>query len=287
MPASLLLERLAVDQPTTIVDVGANPTDPTAHYQPLLQLGRCRLIGFEPQSDALDRLNRDKSPYETYYHHIIGDGGVHALHVCRAPIMTSILEPNQKHCQAFHLFDKFTEVIERQPVVTRTMDELDEIPLIDHLKINACGSERMILAHGKRKLAEVAVVQLEVVFIPLYHHQPTIGELDGELRSMGLIPHAFSSIKKWGVKPLIINNDLRASLNQLLVAEMVYVANFLDMESLSDERLKQMVILLHYCYQSYDVVLCCLTELARRNIIDKNPDEWYLAFVKHELETCR
>ncbi len=277
--SAFLLDQLGVVNKTTIIDVGANPLDPTEQYRPLLALGHCQLIGFEPQLDALALLDQRKGPCECYLPHILADGGLHTLHVCRASFMTSLLEPDPVPCSAFHLFDQFTQVIERRSVQTRAMDDLAEIPLVDYLKLNVCGSEKMVLSSGRQKLSEVAVVQLEVAFIPLYRHQPTVGDLDGLLRSMGLVPHTFSTIKKWAVKPLLVNNDARSAFNQLLVAEMIYCADFLHPETLSDERLKQMVLILHYCYHSYDMVLRCLYELANRGVIAGHPDVWYLKFV--------
>ncbi|MBF0611317.1 MAG: FkbM family methyltransferase [Magnetococcales bacterium] len=278
MQTSMLFQILAPQHSTIIVDAGANPVDPTAHYRPLLETGRARLIGFEPQEEALALLEQTKGPCETYLPWVLGDGKEHSLQMCSASVMTSLLEPNPVACQAFHLFHEFTQVKNRLPVPTRTLDQLDEIPPIDHLKMNVCGSELMILSHGPQKLANVAVIQLEVAFIPLYLNQPTQGELDIMLRKMGMVPHSFSNIKRWCIKPLMVNGDPRIPLNQLLVAEMVYVADFLHPQRLSDERLKQMAIILHYGYHSYDLVLYCLEELARRGTIHQEPGNWYLDF---------
>ncbi|MBF0191126.1 MAG: FkbM family methyltransferase [Magnetococcales bacterium] len=271
-----LFETLRPEHPTRIIDIGANPQDDTTCYRPLLTLGAARLIGFEPQTEALQQLNRNRRTEATYRPDLLADGQTHTLRVCHASVMTSLLEPDTRVCAQFQVFDQLTRVQQRLPVQTRRLDDIPEIDPIDYLKINACGSEKMVLEHGRDKLAEVAVIQLEVPFIPLYHHQPTFGELDLLLRSMGLIPHTLLTMKRWCVKPLIINQDPRIPLNQILVAEMVYVADFLHPEMLSDAQLVQLSLILHYCHQSYDVVLRCLMELANRQRIDPNPDHWYL-----------
>ena len=53
------------------------------------------MVGFEPNPDALAELNRKKGPHETYLPHAIGDGQTHQFKVCRAPGMSSLLEPNR------------------------------------------------------------------------------------------------------------------------------------------------------------------------------------------------
>src|SRR5882757_11295127 len=66
---------------TSVVDIGANPIDGDAPYKAMLQLGICRLIGFDPQPDALTRLNARKSDLETYLPCAVGDGGSHSLNI--------------------------------------------------------------------------------------------------------------------------------------------------------------------------------------------------------------
>ena len=60
--------------PVDVVDVGANPIDGAPPYKLLLERGYMRLVGFEPQRDALQRLNAAKGPHETYLPNAVGDG---------------------------------------------------------------------------------------------------------------------------------------------------------------------------------------------------------------------
>ncbi|MBF0629330.1 MAG: FkbM family methyltransferase [Magnetococcales bacterium] len=269
-------DRIQPTKKTIIVDAGANPLDPTDHYRPLLTHTPAHLFGFEPQAEALMALKARQGNQESYLPYLLGDGQPHTLRICRASVMTSLLEPDPIRCALFHRFDQLTEVIERRIVLTKSLDELSEIPPIDYLKMNVCGAEKMILVHGHQKLADIAAIQLEVSFTPLYYFQPTIGEMDTLLRSMGMIPHAMPVIKKWGIKPLVIHDCQEWPMHQLLVAEMVYVVDYRDPGRIPTELLKQMVLILHYCYQSVDLVLFCLQELARRKAIDSDPERWYL-----------
>jgi hypothetical protein len=85
-----------------VVDVGANPIDGTAPYQRLLDDGVARLVGFEPNLDALTTLNERKGPNETYLPFAVADGRNHKIRYCIAPGMTSLLEPNAELYRYFH-----------------------------------------------------------------------------------------------------------------------------------------------------------------------------------------
>ena len=56
-----LNELLGVSRRTQVVDIGANPIDGEPPYQNLLKEGLADIVGFEPQIDALEKLNAQKS----------------------------------------------------------------------------------------------------------------------------------------------------------------------------------------------------------------------------------
>src|SRR5215468_5606929 len=77
-----------------VVDVGANPIGSPAPYASLLASGCVEIVGFDPNAEALAKLDRQKGPRETYLPYAVGDGRQHTLHVCWSKGMTSLLQPN-------------------------------------------------------------------------------------------------------------------------------------------------------------------------------------------------
>jgi hypothetical protein len=142
--------------------------------------------------------------------------------------------------------------------------------------IDAQGSELAVFRSGRAKLSAAVAVQTEVSFLPLYENQPPIGVLDGELRSLGFIPHAIVDLKRWMISPLLMNNDPRRHLNQLLEADLVYVRDFRDPEALADEQLKHLALIAHHCYRSFDLALLCLLRLAARGRLPADVKDLYL-----------
>ncbi len=56
-----------------IVDIGANPIDGAPPYVSLIAEGATSLVGFEPNPEALARLDSLKGAHETYLPHAIGE----------------------------------------------------------------------------------------------------------------------------------------------------------------------------------------------------------------------
>lgn len=271
-------DRLPLERRTVVVDVGANPIDGTPPYRPLLDAGRCRVIGFEPQADALTELLERKSAVETYLPYAVCDGGEHVLRLCKASGMTSLFEPDTRTLSLFGLLHQAAEVIERRTVATRRLDDIAEIPALDFLKIDIQGGELEVFRGGREKLAGAVVVQTEVSFVTLYEGQPSFGEIDLEMRAQGFLPHSFAAIKRWPIAPAVINNNPYQPLNQLLEADVVYVRDFSRPEKLTDQQLMHLAVIVHYCYRSIDLALRCMLHLVERGVLPVGAHQEYLSW---------
>ncbi|ORB27646.1 FkbM family methyltransferase [Mycolicibacterium parafortuitum] len=259
---------LSPERLTDVVDIGANPIDGQPPYLPMLTAGLCRVTGFEPQPDALRVLQDKKGPYERYLPHAVGDGDQHTLNICRGSGMTSLFEPDPATLALFDVLQPYAEVLDRVPLDTRRLDDIDEIEHLDYLKIDIQGGELAVFSSGSGKLAEAVTIQTEVSFVPLYKDQPTMGDIDVELRRQGFIPHCFAAIKRWPIAPYVVNDDPRWALNQLLEADIVYVRDFSRPDSLSDEQLKHLALIAHHCYGSFDLATRCVLLLEERGALE-------------------
>ena len=276
MPHKNLLNILNPNRPTEIVDIGANPVDGEPPYRPMLA-GKhlCHVTGFEPQPEALNILLAKKGANERYLPYAIGNGSPQTLNICQESGMSSLLSPDQNMLKTFGLFAEFGKVISQVPVITRTLDSIDEIVHLDYLKIDIQGGELAVFKNGRQKLSNTVVIQTEVSFMPLYENQPTLGEIDIELRSQGFVPHCFAAIKNWIISPMVINANPRIPLNQLLEADMVYVRDFTKPDGLSDEQLKHLALISHICYKSFDLALRCVVLLEQRGVLPKGSADQY------------
>jgi FkbM family methyltransferase len=273
----LLTEILAPARPTAIVDVGANPIDGDPPYKRMLAQGLCEVVGFEPQADALARLEQTKGPHERYLPYALGDGTPGTLHVCELEGMTSLLVPDPAHLALFNIFPIWGSVKAHIPVATKRLDDVAEIAHLDFLKMDAQGSEREILRHGATKLAQTVVVQTEVSFVPLYKDQPVFGEIDVLMRELGFLPHCVTGTKIWPISPMVVGGEPNKGIRQLLETDMVYVRDFSAPGNMTAEQWKHLALVAHHCYGSFDLALRAIDTLIRLGAVSDDAGRRYLS----------
>ena len=125
-------------------------------------------LDFEPQPAALAALNAKKGDLELYLPDVVGDGKAGLLKVCRAPGMTSLFTPNQKILRNFPGFSEWGHVVKEIPVMTRRLDDITEIDVLDFLRMDVQGAELSILQNSHDRLKTAVAVQTEVSFVTLY-----------------------------------------------------------------------------------------------------------------------
>jgi FkbM family methyltransferase len=277
--ADPLFDLLKLDRLPAVVDIGANPIDGDPPYLPLLKKSLCRVIGFEPQPEALAALNAKKSELETYLPYAVGDGTEATLRICRLPGMTSLFAPDPVALKHFGGFSMWGEVLSESRIATRRLDDIAEIDTIDFLKIDVQGSELVAFRNERNKLAHAVAIQTEVSFLPLYVGQPVFGDIDLELRGLGFVPHAFAAINNRLIAPMTNPADPYSSLNQLLEADIVYVRDFMRPDLMQPEQLKHLALIAYHCYRSYDLALNCVHHLAIRGAIAGDAQTRYLGLM--------
>ena len=275
---SALRDLLSPSRLTHVVDVGANPFDGGKPlYLPMLNAGLCQVTGFEPQHQALLALQLRRGPNELYLPYAVGDGSSRTLKVCRATGMTSLLEPDPTTLGLFPALQLCGEVVERVPLETRRLDDISEIEHLDLLKIDVQGSELSVFQNGQEKLAEAVAIQTEVSFITWYLDQPSFGEIDLELRGQGFIPHCFAGVNRRPIGDFEVGDDVLPWVNQLTEADVVYVRDFTDPDTMTDEQLKHLGLIAHHCYRSIDLAFRCVQMLEERHVVEAGCSQRYLS----------
>jgi len=281
-----LFELLRPARLTVVVDIGANPIDTAPPYRSMLQQRLCRVVGFEPQDNALATLNRQKSDLETYLPYVVGDGAAATLRQCQHSGMTGLFEPDPNILSHFPVFTTLGRVLGEIPVVTRRLDDIAEITDLDFLKIDVQGSELAVFQNGRNRLSKAVAIQTEVSFLPLYKGQPVFGDVDLELRAQGFVPHTFVSQFKLLIAPMQFK-DPYFGLNQVVEADIVYVRDFTRAESMEPEQLKHLAMVAHHCYGSFDLALNCIMQLVKRGIMERSVGERYLQSVNARASAAR
>ncbi|GGJ37558.1 FkbM family methyltransferase [Neoroseomonas lacus] len=248
-----------------VIDIGANPIDSEPPYAGMLRAGDAEVVGFEPNRAALAVLEARKGPLERYFPHAVGDGGQHLLHICQAPGMTSLLEPDPAVLALFHGFPEWGRVLATETVETVRLDDVPETMGAALLKLDIQGAELMVLRHAGQRLCDALVIQAEVEFLPLYKGQPLFSEMELFLRGHGFVLHRFFPEVTRAVQPMMVNNDPYAGLGQLVWADAVFMRDLTRLDVLTDNHLMAMAAILHDAYGAYDIAFRLVAEHDRRS----------------------
>lgn len=262
----LLLDRLGSARLTRIVDVGASPIiRPT--YADLKDAGACEVIGFEPNPVAFEELQRSKTANETYFPHAVGDGSRQELKVYASPGYTSVFDPYPEG-KRFIGGRLWQRVEERIPFETVTLDGSEGLGAFDLLKIDIQGGELAVFRGGRKAMAEVTAVIVEMRYYRLYKDEPMMGAVDEELRGQGFYLHKFQhTAARMARHSQSDRVRVKLMADQIIDGDAVYLRDLGRIEDYSDEQLRHLCILAGEVFSSHSIVLHCLDELVRRKAI--------------------
>jgi len=252
-----------------IMDVGAAAINEIPIYQSLMNSGFGHLHAFEGDERQIEGIRGKYGENVTIHSKFLFDGTIRNFYQATAESgMSSLLKPDPVALAFFNGFTSFGEIKSETQVKTVRLDDIEEFPNMDFIKLDIQGAELVTLKNAKNKLKNVLAVQLEVSWVPLYQDQPTFGEVDVWMRSQGFMPHCFLEIKKWSIYPTIFAGNFRVGGNQLLESDIIYIRNPLQLSNLTEERLIVYAWISHYLFKSTDLCIHILREMMRRGMLD-------------------
>lgn len=249
-------------------DVGAMD-EGEDRFQGLRQSGVLKVVGFEPDEQALAALRANPKPNHSYHPYCLGDGSEGTLRLTGYPGCTSLYEPNPDVIDLFTPMgtepgDNFS-VRERLQIQTTRLDDIEGIERPDMLKLDIQGAELDVLRHGTKTLAHAVLVESEVEFLPLYQDQPLFGDMQVFMREQGFVLHKFVDVVGRGMRPFQLRDNRYAPISQLIWADAVFVRDFSRLDTFKDDGLLKAALVLHDVYTSFDLVHLLLKEHDRRN----------------------
>lgn len=248
-----------------VLDVGASRQAGEAPtYQRLVDAGRARIVGFEPDAAECEALNREYGRPHLFLPYFVGDGEPATFHETNWFMTGSLFEPNTPLVEKFQNLGEAMQQVARHPVATKRLDDIPEVGEIDFIKIDVQGSELPIFRHASRVLSSALLVQSEVEFVQLYRGQPLFAEVDAFLRGAGFQFHTFAGFSGRAFKPLISQGDRNMPFRQLLWSDALYVSDWMNLERLAERKLQKYAVIAHDLLGSYDLAHLVLSELDRR-----------------------
>ena len=266
-----------------IVDVGANPVNEPP-YTPMLTAGCAEVYGFEPQKGAYEALMQEATAHTTFVNAAVGAGGMGTFRYWeRAEGMSSLYPLRKLSARYLGRFRGLAGTEEEIEMPTRALDEIDDVPPIDMLKMDVQGAERDILRAGREKLKDAIVIIPEMRFYQLYKGEPSLGALDQELRRQGFVLHKFLPMSRTLLPSRRAKRLARVARTQLIDGDAVYIRPLENMAAWSEEALVHMVLCAVGAFRSYDLALMVLDELEDRGRVGPDVAEALIASLPEHM----
>jgi FkbM family methyltransferase len=148
------------------------------------------LIGFEPDPEECERLNREAGERERYLPCALGAARAKVpFHVAAWPVASSIYPPDPAFIAGFADGD-LLRTVETREIDTAMLDHVCEEHEAwpDLLKLDVEGAELDVLRGGERAAQGALAIDIEVAFAPLRIGAPLFSEADAYLHGLGFSP---------------------------------------------------------------------------------------------------
>jgi protein O-GlcNAc transferase len=240
----------------TVVDVGAHGTGEADVYAQALVGEDAMVIGFEPNSHECARLNELWSGRRRFFPYAIGNGTCGTFHICRAPLTSSLLRPNQPLLTEFENLAELCEVIEEIPIETVRLDDVKEIRAVDFLKLDIQGLTLIALENAEKLLDRTTVVHAETEFVPIYAGESLFSECEIFLRHQGFMFHHFHNLE--GRRMMHGAFPVGRAPSQTLWADAVFVPSLQRLDRLPSRDLVRLAWTMDVVYGACDMAMACL-----------------------------
>ena len=163
-----MFENFYSAHPLTLIDVGASGGI-SPHW--LQHSGHLRIIGFEPDARAFDKLRSEQGHSSKYLNlGLHSSKGQVDFYLTRKQEGSSCFEPNRAMLERFHKPERF-DIVQKITILCDTLDEVlreQGLTDIDFIELDTQGSELPILQGASSVLTDsVFGLEIEVAFTEL------------------------------------------------------------------------------------------------------------------------
>ena len=245
---------------SVICDVGAALIGDHFPYQTLMDAGLVKVIGFEPDEEALERLKKLPGDHE-FLPHFIGDDGEHMFHINDSALTSSLLPSNTPFLANYQTIAHLMVTNKVIPCKTVTLDFALGDRDVDFLKIDVQGAAKLIVENAPKVLSRCPLIEVEVEFNPLYKDQPLFGDVDKVMREHGFMLYQIKHKQRLPLKPLQLDQNSIQFYGQEGWCDAIYVPDHNRFEMLDYEDAIRLATLAALLFNAHDYTLHLLQKI--------------------------
>ena len=160
-------------------------------------------------------------------------------------------------------------MVERVSLPTKRLDDIEDLPQFDLLKIDVQGGECLVFRNGPEKLSRALAVITEVAALPIYRDQPLLHDQLAALAVHGFHLHKFLFFKddrfsqrpdpEAEARPLPVATQRRGRGSGARSEQICHVLRTKSSSTSPSSPTR--------CCLTQDLAVTAMAELARRNVI--------------------
>lgn len=241
--------------PLTIIDIGARQ-GVHQRWQNIIEKYPLDIIGFEPDMEECDRLNRQSSSVERYLPHaVFSRADKRTFYLTESKGNYTLFKPDNEYINRFAPRDSYivNKTIELDVVSLDSVMSEQGVQDVDYIKMDAEGGELEIIKGANKTLKTVFSVELEAWFNRINENAPLFSDIDMKMRELGFV--LFDVARDNFVKR-IGGKNLGGPKGQLWSGDMLYFRDIANLEDDSvfwdrDKMVKGIILAMSYGYYDY------------------------------------
>lgn len=258
--------------PMTLIDVGALG-GVHQRWQNITENYPATVIGFEPDRQECERLQKESAPYITYLPYALSSKETpKEFYLTESDGNSTFFRPDSEFINRFVQRDayKIKKIIEMETITLDSVMEIQGIKEADYIKIDTEGSEIEIIDGAEKTISSVFAIETEVWFNRIYKESPLFVEVDNKIRGHGFI---LFDIARSNFFKRVKGHELGGPKGQLMAGDAIYFRDILNHEPESvfwdrGKLIKCIILLVQYCY--FDYALEVLDEARSKHIYERS-----------------
>ena len=232
--------------------------------------------GFEPDKRSREELLAQENNCKSYYLDskiISNKSEVTEIHLCKAPMTSSVYAPNRSFVDLFAEAERF-DIVSKEKLNATTIDKL-EIENIDFIKLDIQGGELNALKGAEKTLNNCLGLEIEVEFLPIYKNQPLYADITNFLKKHQFEFIDFLRICRWE------RNNIYTNMGQAAWGDGLYLKTpeFVAKNIIDTDMIKRYIVIC-LIYHKIDLIISLLDQLKDRSIVSSKFTKRLLRFDK-------